>query len=323
MQKRRHLRDLAYRLQQQARDQADEEARRIPWQLLEEARHHYIDWQEFYYWARSLMESEGAVLPSLAVAIENRCPGFLEDDSKYSKEHPNEGFRTPVRLGFWIDDHAFGFSKKGGWFQAVTFYAVRDPRCGRASVCWSQCVERWTEARPLRYPSFGEWLAEASQCDHTANLVPEIHEAGQCSKMVSLETLDQAVKGYIDWEAFAYWCRSALERGSALPDVVVAELQNRCPGFLEYNDKAHADKMIEQDWHRLMMWVADHFFVDAKREGWFDAILISARDRPRAIRTMEYWEHCDAQWASSLPMPYPSFEHWRHDADGFVDLGEV
>ena len=53
------------------------------------------------------MESEGSVTPWLATEIEDPCPGFLEHDRGYSAEHPHEGFLTPVRLGFWIDDHVF------------------------------------------------------------------------------------------------------------------------------------------------------------------------------------------------------------------------
>jgi hypothetical protein len=318
---RKRLRSRDAALEQQARDQADAEARRIPWQLLQEARSQYIGWQEFCFWARSVMESEGSVSPWLAGEIEDRCPGFLEDDHAYSAEHSDEGFRTPVRLGFWIDDHAFEFAKKAGWFNAIAYYAVREPRYQRASVCWSQSVDRWTKTRPIRYPSFEEWVAEAAKCDDTANLVREIRKERQCFKLVGSERLDQDVARYIDWEAFAYWCRPALEHGSPLPDVVASHLQRRCPGFLEFNaEECGEDNLIQQDWHRLMLWIADHFFIEAKREAWFDAILISVRHHPRAIRTMEYWDHCDQRWASALPAPYPSFEDWRRRADAHLDL---
>ena len=70
-----------------------------------------------------------------------------------------------------------------------------------------------------------------------------------------------------------------------------------------------------QDWQRLMLWIADHCFQDAQTEGWFDAILVHVRSHPRAIRTMEYADHCDELWSSELPSPYPSFEDWRRDAD--------
>lgn len=40
-------------------------------------------------------------------------------------------------------------------------------------------------------------------------------------------------------------------------------------------------------------WIGDHFFSEAKNEGWFDAILAQTSSHPRAIRTREYADHCD------------------------------
>ena len=54
--------------------------------------------------------------------------------------------------------------------------------------------------------------------------------------------------------------------------------------------------MLHKNWQRLMLWIADHFFQDAQTEGWFDAILIQVRSHPRAIRTMEFADHCDEIW---------------------------
>jgi hypothetical protein len=69
-----------------------------------------------------------------------------------------------------------------------------------------------------------------------------------------------------------------------------------------------------------MRWIADHFFRDAKTEGWFDAILAQVRSHPRVIRTMEYADHCDERWSSKMPEPYPSFENWRREADSYVEV---
>jgi hypothetical protein len=68
-----------------------------------------------------------------------------------------------------------------------------------------------------------------------------------------------------------------------------------------------------------MLWIGDHFFENAKREGWFDAILVRVRNHPRAIRTMEFADHYDELWVETLPRPYPRFTAWRKEADCFVD----
>jgi hypothetical protein len=321
--KRVHPGKLVSSVQRHAREQAEEEARRIPWPLLLEARNQYLDWQEFYYWVRSVMESEDGIPNWLAKKLDELCPGFLADEKQYLARHPNEASLTPVRLSHWIDEHVFGFAKQGGWLLAITFYVVRESRYQKASACWSESVRKWQRARPIQYPSFEKWRGEAAQCDETAHLLPRVRKQRACFKLVDPERLAQAVSRFIDWEAFAYWARLALEASASLPGEVAHELNSQCPGFVEFSDKERqADRRIPQDWGRLMLWISDHFFQEAQREGWYDAILISARNHPRAIRTMEYCDHCEQIWESELPTPYPSFETWRRDADRYVDLAD-
>ena len=83
--------------------------------------------------------------------------------------------------------------------------------------------------------------------------------------------------------------------GPGLPQEVARELRQRCPGYLDTlpKNKATALPSSGQEWDDLMLWVGDHFFQDAKQEGWFDVILIQVRSHPRAIRTMEFADHCD------------------------------
>src|SRR5664279_2093762 len=113
--KRQSVRDSTARLQRAARQRADEEARRIPWQRLYEVRNQYIDWQEFNLWARSILEVEQRIIDWLAEILQNRCPGFLETENaltpKAVKTRP-----LVMRLEDWIEDHVFGFAKQEGWF---------------------------------------------------------------------------------------------------------------------------------------------------------------------------------------------------------------
>ncbi len=315
------MRNTAVQLQRLAQERADEQARRIPWQRLLDTRAQYIDWQEFYLWARSILEVEEQTPDWLVDILKERCPGFLERDktrtAKAMKEKP-----LALRLEDWIDEHIFGFAKIDGWFNAIMYYAVRDPRYQRAEVCWSECLEKWKRAKPIRYPSFDEWKGIASQCDDTAHLVPHERRARATSKLVDPDRLAAAASQYMDWEAFAYWARPALECASRLPAEVRNELRSRCPGFLGLIDsqRGHDGKATSQGWHQLMCWIADNFFQHAKAEGWFDTILIEGRSHPRAIRTMEYADHCDEMWGAHLPNRYPAFEAWRRDADAYVEL---
>lgn len=322
MQKKKRLRrgQLALRLQRHAQERAAEEARRIPWQVLLEARNQYLDWQEFYYWARSIMESEDGIPDVLVKKLDELCPGFVAAEKEYVAKHPKEASLAPVRLGQWIDDRIFGFAEQGGWLSAITFYAVREPRYQKTSACWSESVRKWQRARPIQYPAFDEWRRLAVECDETARLLPKVRKERACFKLVDPECLTQAVLRLIDWEALAYWARPALEASDSLPSEVAHEIDSRCPNFLEFNAKERVvDGRLPHGWRRLMLWIGEHFFRDANAEGWYDAILMSAHSHPRAIRTMEYSDHCDEIW-TELPVPYPSFEAWRRDADRYVEL---
>ena len=314
------MRDSTILLQRAARERADNEARRIPWQRLLDARNEYINWQEFSLWVRSILEVENRIPDWLFKILDDRVPGFLESEKRLTPK----GRPLFLRLEDWIDDHVFSIAKQEGWFNAITFYAIRATRYQRAEVCWSECVERWKKAKPLRYPSLEEWKSIAARCDETARLVAGEQKARSSSKLVSPDRLTEAVARYMDYEALAYWARPALEGCPDPPAEVVSELERRCPGFLDgiIKGQQHASRGASQRWQGLMLWIADHYFQDAKAGGWFDAILVEARSHPRAIRTMEYTDHCDEVWSSHLPVPYPSFKDWRGEADSYVDLDD-
>ena len=317
------MRNRAAQLRRAAHERAEDQARRIPWQRLYEVRNQFIDWQEFSLWTRSILEIEAGIPDWLAEILNDRCPGFVQAQEELTPRPANDR-PLSLRLEDWIDDHVFGFAKHEGWFNAITYYAMRDPRYQRAEVCWSECVESWKRVKPIRYPSVEDWKALAAQCDETSRLSAGEREARSSARLVHPERLADAVARYMDYEALAYWARPVLERCPGPPAQVMSELEHRCPGFLDgiIKGQQHASGGASQPWQGLMLWIADHFFLDAKNEGWLDAILLQARSHPRAIRTMEYADHCDEVWSSQMPEPYPSFEDWRRDADAYVDLDD-
>jgi hypothetical protein len=303
-----------------ARQRADEEALRVPWRRLVRARNRFIEWYEFNYWARSIIEVENSIPPFLAREFKRRCPGFLAE----LKCHDFAGTRAcdPLRLSKWIDENIFGFAEREGWMNAIRFYAFRDPRYQRASVHWSECVKEWSRSKPARYPSFKRWLRDAARCDEDAGLLPEVRKARACLKLVASTRLKRAVERYVEWEAFSYWVRSPLEARTPLPPNVETALRRRCPGFLEaevYEGLADPEKR-ERLWGRLLSWIADRHFTPARTEGWLPAILLCVSYHARAIRTMEYWYHWDEEWRPEKMLPYPSFREWRRVADHYVEV---
>jgi hypothetical protein len=307
--------ELIPRVQQKAQGQAFELARCVPWQVLQETRNQYLEWQEFYFWVRAIMETEGSIPVWLVTRLDEMCPGFTEAERQKATGHAKDVSRGTLLLEEWIERHVFGFAERGGWLPAVTYYAVRDPRYQRASVCWSESAQKWRATKPQEYPSLEQWLLEAARCDESARLEPEIRRQRECFKLVDSARLAEAVSSYMNWEALAYWSRAALHKDPPLPETVIGELDARCPGFL--SREATGTARID-GWSRLMVWISDHFFEEAKEQGWYEAIVISARMHPRAIRTMEYADHCDECWKGGVPLPYPPFETWRKSADLYV-----
>jgi hypothetical protein len=316
---RRHVANTSSTLQRTARERADNEARRVPWQKLLEARDHYLDWQEFYLWVRSILEVEHRLPAWLRDVLDDHCPGFLEKEGR-GAERPASKRPLHLILEDWIEDEVFGSTRKEGWFNAVAYYAIRDLRYQKAEGCWSECVKKWKRVKPIRYPSFDEWKSIAAKCDGTVHLSAGERKSRTSYASVGPDRLADAVSRYIDWEAFAYWARPALESSPHLPREVAAELGRRCPGFLEAlaPEAKLSLRNRAQSWDRLMTWIADHFFQDTQNEGWFDALLTQARNHPRAIRTMEYADDFDEAWRNAQPKSYPSFQEWRKRADSYL-----
>jgi hypothetical protein len=67
-------------VQRVARERAEAQACRVPWKRLLDARNEYIDWQEFYLRVRSVLESENHIPDWLIETLDERCPGFGENE---------------------------------------------------------------------------------------------------------------------------------------------------------------------------------------------------------------------------------------------------
>src|SRR5579863_2042278 len=145
------------------RRRADQQARRVPWQRLLEARTEYADWQVFNFWVRSIVEAEGAIPDWVRDVVENRCPGFFDYERHYREIHPRKKHFLWQRLWEWINNTVFGEAQREGWLNAITFYALRDGRFQRVFAYWNQCHNKWRLGKPVPYPSFEEWRRAADQ----------------------------------------------------------------------------------------------------------------------------------------------------------------
>ncbi len=339
LQKNRKTRDAMEEFARSARDKADKEARRIPWQLLLSTQSLYIDWTEFRCWVCCLSESAGHIPEVARGELQARCPGFLEAEADYQNGKIGGERTFYMRLYAWIQDHFFATQEQEGWLDAVTWYASRDPRYLRAHSHLSECKERWALAQPISYPSFEQWREDALRSPVERTLRRKLQARWAAFNRVGSKCLEESLASYLEWEAFAYWCLLPLDHAgevlgasdsppsleqfsSVLPPIVSAELKRRCPGFLEYEAQfcRKGAPIYPGPWVRLMEWIKANFFATEKSKNWLDAVLIAAEHHPRGRRAVDYWMAWDEKWNRDDLAQYPSFEEWRAAADSFVDL---
>jgi hypothetical protein len=137
-------------------------------------------------------------------------------------------------------------------------------------------------------------------------------KALQQALMVPWPRLDEAASAYAEWHIFVLWVRAIAEFEGQLPEIVRAALGARCPGFLE--DEIRQRKEHSQDqsflWHSLEEWIAVHDFAEAKRQGWFDAVMFYAYKDLRTEQAWSLWGRTNEAWRRERPSRWPSFEEW-------------
>jgi hypothetical protein len=91
---------------------------------------------------------------------------------------------------------------------------------------------------------------------------------------VSANRFQKAQQEYLEWEAFSLWVRAIIEAEGHPPARLVEILQKRCPDFFQHEEAQRKTSRPESGRLplRLLKWIHNHIFSDAKREGWLDAL---------------------------------------------------
>lgn len=316
---------LQGRVGEVAQRTAEQEAARISWPQLQEAREKYVEWEAFALWVRAIEEAEGDVPQWLAKIVDKRCRGFLkfaEDGERDQSDSLPFVWRCLER---WVNERNFSKAWWQGWMNAVGYYAGRDLASLRNHAYWEYCERLWKRSKPAAYPAFRDWLrASERSCDRALDeceMPEEKRRLLKLSRRVGPQTLRKAVERYVEWEVFAYWARTALEARSTLPASVEREVRQRCPGFLEAEAAARAANPKEElhcPFNRMIKWIEDNEFADAQNRGWFDVLRYQARFHPRHIRIIDYWHDWEAGRAKQPAARHPSFIQWRDAADRYT-----
>lgn len=137
-------------------------------------------------------------------------------------------------------------------------------------------------------------------------------KALQHALLVPWRRLLEAASAYAEWHIFVLWVRAIAEFEGQLPDIVRVALGARCPGFLEEGVPRRQGYSHDQTflWHSLEEWIALQDFAEAKRQGWFDAVMFYAYKDLRTEQAWSLWERTKEAWHRERPSRWPTFEEW-------------
>lgn len=208
---------------------------------------------------------------------------------------------------------------------AVGFYAVRDLACMRDHAFAEYCERDWKKEKPAVYPAFPQWRKASEQCSdeilESSEMPDEKRELIKLSRRVNPKQLQNEVNRCLDWEAFAYWVRTALESAPPLSASVETELRKKCSGFLEADNSARTsrpDEESHQRWQRLMSWIEDREFLRARKGGWFEVLRYHVNLHPRHNRIRDCWLDWEPVWSKHATARHPPLRQWARNIDRYV-----
>ncbi len=137
-------------------------------------------------------------------------------------------------------------------------------------------------------------------------------KALQQSLLVPWRRLEESAAEYTDWHIFGLWVRTFAERGERLPEIVSSALRARCPGFLERQAGWQEQRLNDRHlmWHALEEWIASHVFAEAKRQGWFEAVMYYAYKDLRVEQAWSLWARTNDALSPKGPTSWPTLKEW-------------
>jgi hypothetical protein len=282
-----------------ASHRANEQLLRVSWTKFRRAYEEYPRWHALALWVQGIVAMQDHVPSWLVTDLRKYCPAFIEHEAG-----SHEPKLIALHLLEWIHDREFGYAKRQGWLDALTFYGVRHPRSECAWAYWEQFEKDWNRKQSNDFPLFDGWW-------HTALRMR------LCGETSYLEVA-KAVETYIDWKALLLWLWPLFASTVKLPRHVMSELDRKCPGILECQNPGPRQGTLEI-WQRLVRWGKNHCLSEAKRAGWLHSLLQGVRFHPQHVRLVAYGRHWAKEWSGNRTRPYPTFRQWRQAANHFIN----
>ena len=313
---KRDFEKLVLHVRLDTKRKALQQALLVPWHHLAERASAYVEWHIFILWVRTIAEFEEQLSDVVIATLEDRCPGFLDNESRRRKERPQEQRFVWHSLEEWIAAHEFAEANTEGWFDAVMYYAYKDLRTEQAWSLWERTKDAWNHKRPSQWPTLEEWTAQVAAIHTLTQAGTEKARAVEASAKVEPEHLQRAVSEMLESRAFALWIACICQPEYALGELALKELRRRCPAFL--GASCPQPLWNKSLFFRLVRFGEADWRATARTERWDAALRYQVIHHPRYHRFLHYNQRCHDEWLHVRPHSYPSFADWLCAANEYV-----
>jgi hypothetical protein len=303
--------NLVRNVRRDSEQQALQQALLVPWSRLAEGAAAFVEWHIFVLWVRAITETADHLPDIVRSALQSRCPGFVECQSRGRKDN------VPVwnSLEEWIAARSFAKAKAEGWFDALMYYGYKDLRTEQAWTSWERTKADWRHTPPPRWPTSEEWKAEVLATRSLAYPGTEKARAVEALGRVEAGCLRKAATDLIESRALALWAECVSRPGQPLEKSVLTELRTRYPDLPPlfcsnsvWNPPLFSClvRLGESSWRGT-----------ARAEGWYSALRYQVVHHPRYHRLIHYRQRCHDEWSQARPNFYPLFADWLSAADAY------
>jgi hypothetical protein len=135
---------------------------------------------------------------------------------------------------------------------------------------------------------------------------------------VRVDRLSAATEEYLEWFSFTHWALALLGRGLQLPTLIVREINRRFPGCNEIADAFAAKTRTKITLApRVMLWIENQYFSEAKEGSWLDILRHQAQNDPTFVRIAAHANSWSALHSRNRGHSYPSFGTWYRAAKNY------
>ena len=308
---KRDTANLVLNVRRDRKQEALQGALLVPWRQLADGAAAFAEWHLIILWVRVITETAEQLPQIVRSALQSRCPGFLESQSRKQSDS------LPVwrSLEEWVTAHQFATARAEGWFDALMYYAYKDLRTEQAWTTWERTKADWHQTAPVSWPTLEHWTSEVLATRSLACPGTEKARAVHALGAVEASRLNQAVTALLESRAFALWIDAVSKPGKPLHEAVANELRDRCPNLLTASGPGPL--WIRSLFYALIRSGGSNWRSAARSEGWYAALRYEVVHHPRYQRLIHYNQRCHDEWSQAGPKSYPSFSEWLAAADGY------